>query len=139
MKLGLALYYMTNTKKHILKKRINFGLGLISLVLAYIGIVMPGIPGTPFILLTAFFFFKSSDRMYNWLLSKKLFAKIINEFSQKETIPLKLKLFVIVQLWISITVAEIWFITSIWPRIIVIVIGLICSLFILKLKKFKLN
>ena len=130
---------MTNTKKYILKKRINFALGLISLVLAYIGIAMPGIPGTPFILLTAFFFFKSSDRMYNWLMSKKLFAKIIQEFSQKETIPLKLKLFVIVQLWISITVAEVWFVKELWPRMIIIVIGLICSLFILKLKKFTLK
>jgi len=130
---------MSDKKKHILKKRINFALGIISLILAYIGVAMPGIPGTPFILLTAFFFFKSSDRMYNWLMSKKLFAKIIHEFSQKETIPLKLKLFVIVQLWISITVAEVWFVKELWPRIIIIIIGIICSWFILKLKKFTLK
>ncbi len=126
-------------KKQLLKKRLYFVLGLFSLVLAYIGVIMPGIPGTPFILLTAFFFFKSSDKMYYWLMSKKLFARIIHEFSKKERIPLKLKLFVIIQLWISISVAEIWFVEDIYLQIIIIVIGIICSFLILKVKKFGLK
>ncbi len=126
-------------KKQLLKKRLYFVLGLFSLVLAYIGVIMPGIPGTPFILLTAFFFFKSSDKMYNWLMSKKLFARIIHEFSKKERIPLKLKLFVIIQLWISISVAEIWFVEDIYLQIIIIVIGIICSFLILKVKKIGLK
>ncbi|MDF1549006.1 MAG: YbaN family protein [Bacteroidales bacterium] len=129
---------MTN-KKPIIRKRINIALGFISLGLAYIGIALPGVPGTPFILLTAFFFVRSSDKMYNWLLRKKIFAKIINKFNDNEKLPLTFKLFVIMQLWISISVALIWFVNSYSARLIIFIIGIFCSILILFIKKIKLK
>ncbi len=53
-------------KKKNLKKAMFFSFGIISLGLAYLGIILPRFPGTPFILLTAFFFIRSSDRMYGY-------------------------------------------------------------------------
>jgi hypothetical protein len=130
---------MDNLKQHKFRKRMNLLLGLIALVLAYIGTALPGVPGTPFILLTAFFFVRSSDRMYQWLMRNKLFAKIIHKFDEQEKLPLKFKLFVILQLWISIAVAEIWFIESLIVRIITALIGVIVSVLILLIKKFSLR
>lgn len=130
---------MIDLKQHKFRKRLNLFLGFIALVLAYIGIALPGIPGTPFILLTAFFFVRSSDKMYHWLMKNKLFAKVIHKFDEQEKLPLKFKLFVIIQLWISITVAEIWFIDSLHIRLITALVGVIVSILILRIKKFSLK
>lgn len=130
---------MDELSRHEIRKRVNLMLGFICLVLAYIGIALPGVPGTPFILLTAFFFVRSSDRMYLWLMKNKLFAKVINKFDQQEKLPLKFKLFVILQLWISIAVAEICFITSLEMRLLTAFIGLVCTILILRIRKFTLK
>jgi uncharacterized protein len=128
---------INNIKGQSLKKMIFFILGTISLVLAYIGTIMPGIPGTPFILLTAYFYIRSSDRMYNWILRNRLFNKIIQEFRKGENIPMRFKLIVVVNLWISIAVAEIWLIENIWYRAGTILIGFLCSIFVIRMKRKK--
>src|SRR5690554_7354260 len=46
--------------------------GTLSLALAIIGIIVPGLPTTPFALLSAYLYAKSSDRLYNWLLNNKI-------------------------------------------------------------------
>lgn len=60
--------------------RILFVLGgTLSLALAILGIVVPGLPVTPLALLSAYLYAKSSKKMYNWLLRNKLLGpKIIN-------------------------------------------------------------
>lgn len=126
---------MENDQKQSIRRPLYLVLGFISLVLAYLGVALPGFPGTPFILLTAYFFVRSSDKMYNWLLSKKLFARIIREFSEKETLSMKFKLFIIIQLWISFTVAMIWFIESLYWKLFLVLLGLIITIIVLKIKK----
>lgn len=128
---------MTENKEHAKenpKSRLFVILGGASLVLAYIGVAMPGIPGTPFILLTAFFFVRSNKRMYNWVLKHKLFGKIIRDFQKNEKVPLKFKIFVAVQLWISIGVARWLFIETLWVEILVYTLGSIATIFIFRLK-----
>jgi len=72
--------------------------------MSYVGVALPGVLGIPFILLTAYFYVCSSDKMYNWLLNHRLFGKLLNDFSKHKTVPLRFKLFVISQLWVSISV-----------------------------------
>ncbi len=117
------------------KKILFLILGFVSLVLAYIGVALPGFPGTPFILLTAFFFVRSSDKLYNWLLKNRIFRKIIHEFDGKETIPLKFKLFVILQMWITITVAALLFIKGLNGRLALVVFGILFSWGVMMLKR----
>jgi len=116
------------------KKKLYLILGGISLALAYIGVAMPGIPGTPFILLTAYFFVRSNKRSYNWIVNHKLFGKIIHKFQENEKVPLKFKIFVASQLWISIAVARWLFIESLWVEISVYSLGIIATIVIFKLK-----
>ena len=53
--------------------------GIISFVLGAIGIILPILPTTPFLLLSAFLFSKSSDRFHQYLIQTKLYQKYINE------------------------------------------------------------
>ena len=128
---------MIEIKTSKIKKSLFLIFGTISLVLAYIGVIMPGIPGIPFILLTAWFYVRSSDKMYNWILNHRVFGKLLNKFSQKETVPLGFKIFVVSQLWVSVTVTLIWFVHNIYFQIPIVIIGIIASIVVFRMKKTK--
>ena len=65
--------------------------GLIALGLGCLGVVLPLLPTVPFILLAAFCFAKSSDRLHGWLLSHPLFGKMIQDWRQSGAISTKAK------------------------------------------------
>ena len=111
---------MANDSKHKTKKIIFLSLGILFLVLAYIGIILPGFPAIPFILLSLFLFANSSDKLYNWMLRRKIIGKIISKTNAKKK-NLWFKAFIISQLWVSISVALILFIDSyLWGTILIV-------------------
>jgi len=72
-------------------RTIWFVLGFISLVLGMIGTVLPLLPTVPFLLLSAFFFARSSQRVHKWLISHKIFGKMITDWHDKGAISIKAK------------------------------------------------
>jgi len=126
---------MKPAERSTVTKAIFFLLGMIFLVLAYIGIITPGIPGIPFILLAAFFFLQSSEKMYAWMLRRKVMGKVMRKVFGEEKTPLGYKLFVISQLWVSLIVAQVFFIRGTWQLIAINAGGIICSLLIFRLMK----
>ena len=107
-------------------------MGLLCLVLAYFGILMPGFPAIPFILTALFFFAESSDRLLNWMTKQKIIKKIMSKTDGKKA-NLWFKLFVISQLWVSITVAELLFIKTLWTGIALAAAGIAFSILTWKL------
>lgn len=77
-------------------------LGFISLGFAYIGVVTPGIPYSPFVVFSAYCFAKSSPRMHAWIMNHKLFGPFINNWNHKRVFPLKLKFFMIASMSLSL-------------------------------------
>ena len=118
---------MTNWKKVLF-----IGLGLVFLVLAYIGIIMPGIPGIPFILLSGWFFLRSSDKLYAWMMRQRILAKVLTKFNG-EKVSEKAKWFVISQYWVSIIVAQLVFKLSLAAIIGLNAVGVIGSIVIYRL------
>jgi len=121
--------------KLTIRKIVFIVLGTISLVMSYVGVALPGVPGIPFILLTAYFYVRSSDRLYKWLINSRILGRILREFHAQKTVPLGFKIFVVSQLWVSIVVAQIWFIEQLWIRILVFASGIFFSVLIFLLKK----
>ncbi len=70
----------------MLVKWLYLSLGLLFLALALLGVLLPGLPTTPFILLAAGCFSKSSSRLYNWLLGNRLFGPMIRDWETHRTI-----------------------------------------------------
>lgn len=66
--------------------------GFLSLFLGGIGIILPLLPTTPFVLLAAWCFAKSSPRLHNWLLENRIFGPLIRRWDENRCIPLKAKL-----------------------------------------------
>ncbi|MGL5085249.1 MAG: YbaN family protein [Clostridium sp.] len=74
------------------KKYIYITIGLISFVLGAIGVILPILPTTPFLLLSSFCFAKGSDRFNNWFLQTKLYKKHLESFVNKREMTLKQKI-----------------------------------------------
>ncbi|CAA6817711.1 MAG: DUF454 domain-containing protein [uncultured Sulfurovum sp.] len=68
-------------------------LGLSSLGLAFLGVILPLLPTVPFLLLAAFFFAKSSDKLHSWLINHHLFGTMISDWHEKGAINKKAKYF----------------------------------------------
>jgi uncharacterized protein len=100
-------------------------LGTISLCIGIVGIVVPGLPTTPFLLLTAALYIKGSDRLYHILISNKITGPYITNYRSKKGMTLKLKLRSISLMWIMISISCIFFIEPASIKLIVIAAGCI--------------
>ena len=100
-------------------------LGTLSLALGIIGIIIPGLPTTPFLLLTAALYVKSSDKLYKRLISNKIVGPFIAEYQQKKGVTWIIKLFAIGSMWTMIAISTLFFISVFYVRLIVWIAGLI--------------
>ena len=76
--------------------------GSIALALGIMGIFMPLLPTTPFLLLAAALFFRSSPRLYEWLLNQKHLGPYIRNFREYKAIPLRAKIISVSMVWLTL-------------------------------------
>lgn len=100
-------------------------LGTLSLCIGVIGIAVPGLPTTPFLLLAAGLYIKSSDRLYQKLINNRFVGPYILEFQTKKGMTLRTKLFAISSMWIMITISIVFLIAPQSIRVLVAIIGVI--------------
>ncbi len=108
--------------------------GSISLALGIIGIFLPLLPTTPFLLLSAICYLNGSKKMYLWLINNKYFGKYIKDYQEKRGVKLKMKIFAILLLWITILNCIVFLIISSLVNMLLITIALAVSAYIIKLK-----
>lgn len=80
-------------------------IGVIAVVLAVLGLFLPLLPTTPFLLLASACFARGSDRMHRWLLNHGVFGAYLRSFEEGQGIPLRGKVVAISLLWVSMTVS----------------------------------
>ncbi len=79
-------------------------LGFCSLGLAYVGVITPGIPYSPFVVFAAYCFAKGSPRMHAWLYNHKLFGPFLTNWGEKRVFPLKMKYFMLAMMSSSLLI-----------------------------------
>ena len=89
---------------HPVKKVLWTTVGLISLGMAYIGVVTPGIPYSPFVVFAAYCFSKGSERLHKWIYNHKLFGPFLTNWSEKRVFPQKMKYFMLVMMTTSLII-----------------------------------
>jgi uncharacterized protein len=106
-------------KQKIIKFTYIF-LGIIFVLLAFIGILLPVLPTTPFLLLAAFFFARSSDRFLHWLLNNRWFGAYIRNYREGKGMTARSKAFTLSMLWLTIGATAIFGVNSTWLRLLLL-------------------
>ena len=115
-------------------KYVWLSVGYIFLGLGVLGVFLPILPTTPFILVTLFCFAKGSDRMHRWLLSTKLYQNHVKRFNETRSMTLKAKV-IILAFASAMLLSGFYFSKSIYARIIIlIVLSVKYYVFIFKIK-----
>jgi len=94
----------------MIKKYIWMGLGFLSLGMAYVGFVVPGIPFSVFLVFSAYCFAKSNKKMHDWLYNHKYFGPFLTNWVQKKVFPTWGKYAMIAVM--SSSLAFLWFSTG---------------------------
>ncbi|MBE0638543.1 MAG: YbaN family protein [Bacteroidales bacterium] len=111
--------------------------GVVSLALGLIGIPVPMLPTTPFLLLSAYLFARSSQRLYKWLIYHRYFGKYIRDYREKRGVPMKVKIGSIALLWATILFSAFWVVDLVWVRLLLIVVAIGVTSHILCLKTIR--
>lgn len=118
------------------KKFLLFVIGTVSLILGTIGIFIPLLPTTPFLLLSSFCYLKSSKRLYSWLMNHKVFGSYIYNYVTYKAVKKSTKIVAIIFLWISLGISS-YLVQSLYIRIFLLIIGIGVSFHLLTLKVLK--
>jgi uncharacterized protein len=100
-------------------------LGTISLMLGILGVFVPGLPTTPFLLLTALLYMKSSTRLYNWLIKNRFLGKYIINYQRRKGMTKKQKIYSISLMWIMIILSAGFLVHPIIVKIMIATAGII--------------
>ena len=119
--------------KSSLKKYLLIVLGNLSLALGAVGIAIPVLPTTPFLLIALFCYLRSSQRLYDWLIHHRLFGTYLYNYVTFRAVPLQTKIFALVLLWAGL-ITSIILVDLLSVRLILLVVGVVVSLHILLLK-----
>lgn len=111
--------------------------GTIFVGLGILGIFIPVLPTTPFLLLAAACYARSSERFYQWLLNHRWFGNYIKTYQEGKGIPLRAKAISISLIWLTILSAVLFIVHPFIVRIILIVIAAGVTLYLLSLPTFR--
>lgn len=111
--------------------------GFVFLAIGAIGVFIPILPTTPFILLSAACFYKSSERMHHWVTNNKLFGDYIRNYREGKGITLRAKMLTITLILISTAYSAIYMLNNIIHQIILVTIIAIVIIHILKLPTYR--
>jgi len=109
-------------------------IGSISVALGVIGIFIPILPTTPFLLLAAYCYFEGSPKLYTLLLNNRFLGEYIKNFREHKSIPLKTKIFAISMLWLTVGYCIIYLIPLLIIKILLFIIASVVTVHILSFK-----
>ncbi|MGD6805502.1 MAG: YbaN family protein [Candidatus Bathyarchaeia archaeon] len=112
--------------------------GTISLALGTLGLFLPVLPTTPFLLLAAACYMRSSERMYNWLLKNRWFGEYIKNYQAGRGIPMKTKIIALTVLWAAILYSTFFVVDEIFiAQVVLIIVACGVSFHLIRIPTFR--
>lgn len=125
---------MSSTSSKGLVRYLLIAGGTLCLVLGTVGMLLPVLPTTPFLLLAAVCYARSSERFYRWLMTNRWFGEYISNYRAGRGIPLKQKVLTILLLWLTIGYAAAFVVTAWWARLLLLGIAVGVTVHLVKIK-----
>ena len=107
---------------------LNF-VGILAVILGVLGIFLPLLPTTPFLLLASACFVRASPRMHHWLQTNPVFGKYLRDYENGRGIPLRGKIWVLIFMWGSMSYS-IWRTDMLWVRLLIVLIGACVTIYL---------
>ncbi|MCY1330848.1 Inner membrane protein YbaN [compost metagenome] len=123
-------------QRHPALRMVLLVIGWLSVVLGVIGIFVPVLPTTPFLLLAAACFVRSSRRFYLWLVEHPRLGPWIRDYLEGQGIPLKGKVYALVLMWTSIGLSC-FLVPLPWARGFMLTSAVLVSIYILRQKTLR--
>jgi hypothetical protein len=120
-----------------IKRLLFVTLGTLFLGIGLVGIIVPILPTTPFLLLATSFYARGSDKFHNWLLNNKIFGAYIRHYIDGKGMPLKVKLFTIALLWVAISSTMAFVVDDLVVRLILVSVAIGVTVHIALIKSYK--
>lgn len=120
-----------------LKKILYVFAGTFFLAIGAIGVVIPVLPTTPFLLLAAACYIRGSDRLYHWMINNSIFGKFIRNYKEGRGITLRNKALTMVFLWITISYSALFIVNRPLIKGLLFFIAIVVSAHILLLPTYR--
>lgn len=108
--------------------------GIFSFGFGVLGILVPLLPTTPFLLLAAFCFARSSDRLHQWLINHRWFGSYIRNYQEHRAITKQVKIVSLILLWATIGYAVVGVVNRWYLRVLLLLVAVGVTVHILMLK-----
>lgn len=106
------------------RRIIYITLGSFFLILGAVGVFVPLLPTTPFWLLTCWFYIRSSEKLYNRVMSNRHFGPYIRNYMVDKAIPLRSKIISVAVMWLSAIFTSLFLVDILWVKILLILISI---------------
>ena len=110
---------------------------MLCVVLGVLGIFVPVLPTTPFLLLAAICYARSSERFYHWLLNNRWFGEYIKNYREGRGIPLREKTLTLIALWLTIGSTILLVVSAWWGQLILLGVAVGVTIHLVRIKTFK--
>jgi uncharacterized membrane protein YbaN (DUF454 family) len=117
-----------------IRKRVWVFGGTVCVGLGMLGVFLPVLPTTPFLLLAAYCYGRGSERICHWLVYRSWVGSYIRNYQSGRGIPLKLKTLIIALLWLTIG-STIWLVAlTWWLKIALVIVAIVVSIHLFRMK-----
>ncbi len=112
---------------------------MLSVALGVLGIVLPLLPTTVFLLLAAWCFARSSERFHAWLMNNRVLGGYLSAYHSGQGMSIRDKWVTLATLWIGIGASAVFFVAALWVRVLLVAIAAGVTLHIVRLPTFRVE
>jgi uncharacterized membrane protein YbaN (DUF454 family) len=119
----------------MVKRRLLIGAGTLCVGLGIIGVFVPILPTTPFLLLAAACYMRSSQRFYEWLTNNRIFGAYVRNYIEGRGMPARIKVFTVLFLWLAIGLSITYGVQDTVIRIVLICVAIGVTIHVCLIRK----
>jgi uncharacterized membrane protein YbaN (DUF454 family) len=120
--------------KSRIPRPVLLALGWTCVVLGFVGVFVPGLPTTTFLLVAAWCFYRSSERAHVWLMENRLLGPYVRDFLSGKGMPLKSKVIAITMMWLTCGSSAYFFVHPVWAKVLVLACAVIGTVVVVRVR-----